>query len=93
MKEFFTKLTDGTYIPVDKMLHFTTQFMLLAWVVTAFFLLKWEYNFWIFQGFNFALAIGKELFDRFVKQTYFDEGDMTAGILGGTLAIILTSQW
>ncbi len=93
MKEFFTKLTDGTYIPVDKMLHFTTQFMILTWLVTAFLLLEWEYNFWIFQGFNFALAIGKELFDIFVKQTYFDVGDRTAGILGGTLAIILTSQW
>ncbi|TXG82319.1 MAG: hypothetical protein E6R13_05140 [Spirochaetes bacterium] len=93
MKEFFTKLTDGTYIPVDKMLHFTTQFMILAWLVTAFLLLEWECDFRIFQGFNFALATGKGLFDRFVKQTYFDEGDMTAGILGGTLAIILTSQW
>lgn len=88
MKKLLTKLTDGTYIPVDKMLHFTTQFMLLTMFVKLF-----DFNLWAFQVLNVLIAIGKELFDKFVKQSYIDIGDAIAGILGGILAILMVAQW
>ena len=88
MKEFLTKLTDGTYIPADKMLHFTAQFMVLTIIVSLF-----DFNFWILQIVNFGLAIGKEFFDKFVKRSYIDIGDAISGILGGSLAIIMVAQW
>lgn len=88
MKEFLTKLTDGTYIPADKMLHFSVQFMLIAWVVELF-----DFNFWNLQVLNVVMAVGKELFDKFVKQSYIDIGDAIAGILGGILAILMVAQW
>ena len=88
LKEFLTKLTDGTYIPADKMLHFSVQFMLIAWVVELF-----DFNFWILQIVNFGLAIGKEFFDKFVKRSYIDIGDAISGVLGGSLAIIMSMLW
>ena len=88
MKEFLTKLTDGTYIPADKMLHFSVQFMLIAWVVELF-----DFNFWNLQVLNVVMAVGKELFDKFVKQSYIDIGDAIAEILGGILAILMVAQW
>ena len=88
LKEFLTKLTDGTYIPADKMLHFSVQFMLISWVVELF-----DFNFWILQIVNFGLAIGKEFFDKFVKRSYIDIGDAISGVLGGSLAIIMVAQW
>ena len=88
MKEFLTKLTDGTYIPGDKMLHFTAQFMVLTIIVSLF-----DFNFWNLQVLNVVMAVGKELFDKFVKQSYIDIGDAIAGILGGILAILMVAQW
>ena len=88
MKEFLTKLTDGTYIPADKMLHFTAQFMVLTIIVSLF-----DFNFWNLQVLNVVMAVGKELFDKFVKQSYIDIGDAIAGILGGILAILMVAQW
>lgn len=88
MKEFLTKLTDGTYIPADKMLHFSVQFMVLTIIVSLF-----DFNFWNIQVLNVVMAVGKELFDKFVKQSYIDIGDAIAGILGGILAILMVAQW
>lgn len=88
MKEFLTKLTDGTYIPADKMLHFSVQFMVLTIIVSLF-----DFNFWNLQVLNVVMAVGKELFDKFVKQSYIDIGDAIAGILGGILAIIMSMLW
>ena len=88
VKEFLTKLTDGTYIPADKMLHFTAQFMVLTIIVSLF-----DFNFWNLQVLNVVMAVGKELFDKFVKQSYIDIGDAIAGILGGILAILMVAQW
>ena len=88
MKEFLTKLTDGTYIPADKMLHFTAQFMVLTIIVSLF-----DFNFWNLQVLNVVMAVGKELFDKFVKQSYIDIGDAIAEILGGILAILMVAQW
>ena len=88
IKEFLTKLTDGTYIPADKMLHFTAQFMVLTIIVSLF-----DFNFWILQIVNFGLAIGKEFFDKFVKRSYIDIGDAISGVLGGILAILMVAQW
>ena len=84
MKDFLVKITNGNYVSIDKMLHFTTQFMFLTLIVALF-----EFNFWTFHVLNIALAVGKELFDKFVKQSYIDIGDAVAGFLGGLLAILI----
>ena len=39
-----------------------------------------------------AVAIGKELYDKYIKKTYFDFFDMFATIAGGFVGIVLAGM-
>lgn len=95
-KAWAIKLSNGEIIAVDKMLHFTTQFMLsiVFSIPLTLFLIKIDFlNSGMFvillTIFNLILAIGKELLDKHVKKTEFSTKDMLFGLAGGFLSIYL----
>ncbi len=72
---------NGQIVPYDKMLHFFVGFFISAVFSFAYIVI----NFAILISFS----IGKEYFDKQVKNTQFDKMDALATFLGGIMAIVI----
>ena len=69
----------------DKILH-----LLAGFVVGVFGMFLLPYDFIPYPVVALVvIAIGKELYDKYIKKTYFDFFDMFATIVGGFIVIVL----
>lgn len=79
IKIFINKLTNGEYIPVDKMLHFSISYIIASFFLTPLISIS------AVVGAN----ILKETYDKYIKKSKFDITDIIAGLLGGAFYILL----
>lgn len=92
MKKWLIKFMDGDIIKVDKMLHFTVEFMLTAIfmaLLNIFEVFQDVYRLPIGVLFVIVLGVLKEWFDMKVKKSGWDTIDLVYGIAGGFLFLII----
>ena len=72
---------------MDKLIHLLVGFIIGYVGIT---IIPYDYRIIVTIG-VVVIAIGKELYDKYIKKTYFDFFDMFATILGGWIGMILYS--
>ena len=84
----YTVILNSFKVTKDKVIHFAVCFLITLCVF--FFGMTFGYAALGF-GIAVALGFGKELFDKYIKKTYFDWGDIVFDIWGGCVGVIVSA--
>ena len=82
MKEFFNKIRCDKIPMKDKGCHFIVGFVLSMFMIMIF-------SVGVIFTVVGVIAVGKELFDKYIRKTFIDVNDVVATILGSIVFITI----
>jgi len=80
MKDFFNKINCSKIPFKDKGCHFSVGFILSMFMIMIF-------NIGLILTLVGLIAVGKELFDKYIRKTFFDLNDIVATLLGSIVFV------